>query len=65
MGTAVEEKKKAKKQKLEEKQSFSNIYKVYMTLSHQNEAQKAEITAQRASEKVGIVLKGAKKRKYN
>ena len=38
---------------------------VYMTLTHQNEAQNAKITAQRASEKVGIVLKGAKKRKYN
>ena len=31
-----------------------------MTLTHQNEAQKGKITAQRASEKVGIVLKGAK-----
>ena len=40
-----------------------------MTETHQNkdqkEAQKAKITAQRASEKVGIVLKGAKKRKYD
>ena len=35
VGTAAEEKKKAKKQKLEEKQSISNIY---MTLTHQNEA---------------------------
>ena len=31
-----------------------------MTLTHQNEAQKAKITAQRASEKVGTVLKGQK-----
>ena len=57
MGTAVEEKKKAKKRKLEEKQSISNIY---MTLTQQNEAQKTKITAQRASEKVGTVLKGQK-----
>ena len=32
-----------------------------MTLTHQNEAQKAKITAQRASEKVGTVLKGPKR----
>ena len=61
----VKKEKRAKKRKLMGKQSFSNIYMVYMTLSHQNEAQKAKITAQRASEKVGIVLKGAKKGKYD
>ena len=59
----VKKEKRAKKRKLKGKQSFSSIYMVYMTLSHQNEAQKAKITAQRASEKVGIVLKGAKKQK--
>ena len=57
----VKKEKRAKKRKLKGEQSFSNIYMVYMTLSHQNEAQKAKITAQRASEKVGIVLKGEKK----
>ena len=31
-----------------------------ITETHQNEAQKAKITAQRASEKVGTVLKGQK-----
>ena len=54
----VKKEKRAKKRKLKGKESFSNIYMVYMTLSHQNKAQ-------RASEKVGIVLKGAKKRKYD
>ena len=33
---------------------------VYMTLSYENEAQKEKITAQRASERVGTVLKGQK-----
>ena len=52
--------KETKKRKLKGKQSFSNIYMVYMTLSHQNEAQKAKITTQKASQRVGIVLKGQK-----
>ena len=37
--------KKAKKQKLKGKQSFTIIDMVYMTLTHQNEAQKAKIAA--------------------
>ena len=41
----VKKEKRAKKRKLKGKQSFSNIYMVYMTLSHQNEAQKAKIAA--------------------
>ena len=31
-----------------------------MTLTHQNEAQKAKITTQKASQRVGTVLKGQK-----
>ena len=58
----LKKKKKAKKRKLKEKQSISNIY---MTLTHQNKVRKAKITTQRASERVGTVLKGAKKRKYD
>ena len=56
----VKKEKRAKKRKLKGKESFSNIYMVYMTLSHQNEAQKAKITSQKASERVDTVLKGQK-----
>ena len=40
----VKKEKRAKKRKLKGKKKVLAIYMVYMTLSHQNEAQKAKIT---------------------
>ena len=58
----VKKEKRAEKRKLKGKESFSNIYMVYMTLSHQNEARKAKIKNFREGR---YCVKGAKKRKYN